>query len=56
MQNPGEEVVGEYLKIKLNCDFIEYNLHTPDIQGEIDLLELMLRAKCSMCVKSQRIS
>lgn len=38
MQNPGEEIVGEYLKIVLNCDFIQYNLYTPDVQGEIDVI------------------
>ena len=38
MQNPGEEVTGEYLKIILGCDFVEYNLYTPDIQGEIDVV------------------
>jgi hypothetical protein len=38
VQNPGEEVVGEYLKIILGCDFVEYNLYTPDIQGEIDVV------------------
>ncbi|MCZ6803208.1 MAG: hypothetical protein O7D86_04550 [Proteobacteria bacterium] len=38
MQNPGEEVVGEYLKIILGCVFVEYNLYTPDIQGEIDVV------------------
>ncbi|MFW5427087.1 MAG: hypothetical protein ACKE8R_07525 [Methylophagaceae bacterium] len=38
MQNPGEEVAGEYLKIILGCDFVEYNLYTPDVQGEIDVV------------------
>ena len=38
MQNPGEEIVGEYLKHILGCDFVEYNLYTPDIQGEIDVV------------------
>ncbi|HDT0712745.1 TPA: hypothetical protein QIC04_002500 [Morganella morganii subsp. morganii] len=38
MQNPGEEVVGEYLKYFLGCDFVEYNLYTPDVQGEIDVV------------------
>lgn len=38
MQNPGEEIVGEYLKCFLGCDFIEYNLYTPDVQGEIDVV------------------
>ena len=34
----GEEIVGEYLKYFLGCDFIEYNLYTPDVQGEIDVV------------------
>lgn len=38
MQNLGEEIVGEYLKVILGCDFVEYNLYTPDIQGEIDVV------------------
>ena len=38
MQRPGEELVGEYLKIILGCDFVEYSLYTPDIQGEIDVV------------------
>lgn len=38
MQNPGEEIVGEYLKLFLACDFVEYNLYTPDVQGEIDVV------------------
>lgn len=38
MQNPDEEVVGEYLKLFLGCDFVEYNLYTPDVQGEIDVV------------------
>jgi hypothetical protein len=38
VQNPGEEVVGEYLKTILGCDFVEYNLYTPDVQGEIDVV------------------
>lgn len=45
MQNPGEEVVGEYLKIILVCDFVEYNLYTPDIQGEIDVVGINAKAK-----------
>jgi hypothetical protein len=38
MQNPGEEIVGEYLKHFRGCDFVEYNLYTPDVQGEIDVV------------------
>ena len=39
MQNIGEEIAGEYLKVIKGCEFIEYNLHTPDVQGEIDVIE-----------------
>lgn len=45
MQNPGEEVVGEYLKIILGCDFVEYNLYTPDTQGEIDVVGINSKDK-----------
>jgi len=38
MQNIGEEIAGEYLKVIKGCKFIEYNLHTPDVQGEIDVV------------------
>lgn len=38
LQNPGEEIVGEYLKLFKDCDFVEYNLYTPDAQGEIDVV------------------
>ena len=45
MQNPGEEVAGEYLKIILGCDFVEYNLYTPDVQGEIDVVGINAKGK-----------
>lgn len=45
MQNPGEEVVGEYLKLILGCDFVEYNLYTPDVQGEIDVVGINPKQK-----------
>ncbi|NOJ23226.1 hypothetical protein [Vibrio coralliilyticus] len=45
MQNPGEELVGEYLKLILGCDFVEYNLYTPDIQGEIDVVGINAKSK-----------
>jgi hypothetical protein len=38
MQNPGEEIVGEYLKVILGCDFVQYNFYTPDVHGEIDVV------------------
>ena len=45
MQNPGEEIVGAYLKIGLKCEFVEYNLQTPDIQGEIDVIGINIKNK-----------
>ena len=45
MQNPGEEIVGEYLKAILNCDFVQYNLNIPGIQGEIDVVGINLNDK-----------
>ena len=45
MQNPGEEIAGEYLKIILGCDFVEYNLYTPDVQGEIDVVGINAKEK-----------
>jgi hypothetical protein len=45
VQNPGEEVAGEYLKIILGCDFVEYNLYTPDVQGEIDVVGINAKEK-----------
>lgn len=45
MQNIGEQLVGDYLKAVKGCDFIEYNLYTPDIQGEIDVVGIDIRSK-----------
>jgi len=38
MQNPGEELVGSYLREVLQCDFVEFNLRTRFTQGEIDVV------------------
>lgn len=38
MENPGEELVGSYLRAVLECDFVEYNLSTRFTQGEIDVI------------------
>lgn len=45
MQNVGEEIAGEYLKWCKGCEFITYNLTTPDIQGEIDVFAMNLKKK-----------
>ena len=38
MENPGEHLVGQYLKEVKGCDFVEYNLQTKYVQGEIDVI------------------
>ena len=38
MENPGEELVGSYLREVLECDFVEFNLRTRFVQGEIDVI------------------
>lgn len=45
MQNIGEEITGDYLKIVKGCEFIEYNLYTPDVQGEIDVVGIDIKNK-----------
>ncbi|WP_439183648.1 hypothetical protein [Carboxylicivirga taeanensis] len=38
MENPGEHLVGQYLREIKKCDFVEYNLQTKFTQGEIDVV------------------
>lgn len=45
MQNIGEEIAGEYLRVKKGCDFIQYNIHTEETQGEIDVIGINLNTK-----------
>lgn len=45
MENIGETLVGDYLKVILGCDFVEYNLYTPDVQGEIDVVGINAKDK-----------
>lgn len=37
-QNVGEEITGLYLQTYCSCDFVQYNLYTPHVQGEIDVV------------------
>jgi Holliday junction resolvase-like predicted endonuclease len=43
--NIGEEIVAAYLQYIKHCEFIQQNLYTPDIQGEIDVVGINLEAK-----------
>ena len=45
MQNVGEEIAGEYLRVVKGCEFVTYNVSNPDIQGEIDVIGIELEAK-----------
>lgn len=43
--NIGEELVAAYLEYIEGCDFIQQNLYTPDVQGEIDVVGLNLKSR-----------
>lgn len=45
MHNVGEEICGEYLSHILECDFVSYNILTPGVQGEIDVVGIDLKNK-----------
>jgi hypothetical protein len=36
--NIGEEICGEWLRHVAKREFVQYNLRTPDEQGEIDVI------------------
>jgi hypothetical protein len=38
MENPGERVVGDYLRFIRGCDFVDFNVYTTATQGEIDVI------------------
>lgn len=40
--NIGEELVAAYLQHIKGCEFIQQNLHTPDTQGEVDVVGINL--------------
>jgi len=43
--NIGEELVGDYLQYIEGCEFVQKNLSTKDIQGEIDVIDINLEQK-----------
>jgi hypothetical protein len=45
MQTPGEELVGEYLRHICNCEFVQYNLQTSHVQGEIDVIGINMSTR-----------
>jgi hypothetical protein len=36
----GESLVGSYLRYLKECEVVVYNVHTPDVQGELDVIGL----------------
>jgi hypothetical protein len=38
MENPGERLVGDYLRYIKKCDFVDFNVYTTAVQGEIDVI------------------
>ena len=45
MFNVGEEIVSNYLQFIKNCAFLQRNLYTPDVQGEIDVVGINIKEK-----------
>ncbi|MGS2779922.1 hypothetical protein ACVBAX_21525 [Robertmurraya sp. GLU-23] len=41
--NIGEEIVASYLEYIKECDFVQRNLYTKDVQGEIDVVGVNLK-------------
>ena len=38
MEDLGERLVGDYLRYLKGCDFIDFNVYTKLVQGEIDVI------------------
>jgi hypothetical protein len=45
MENPGERLVGDYLRYVKGCDFVDFNIYTTATQGEIDVIGVALATK-----------
>jgi Holliday junction resolvase-like predicted endonuclease len=45
MENIGETLVGDYLKVKYECDFVAFNVSTVDPIGEIDVVGINSKKK-----------
>lgn len=48
--NIGEEIVSDYLQYIKRCEFIQKNLHTPHVQGEINVVGInLIKKKVYIC-------
>ncbi len=45
MINLGEEITAAYLQYIKRCEFIQQNLYTPNVQGEIDVVGINLKSR-----------
>jgi Holliday junction resolvase-like predicted endonuclease len=45
MENPGERLVGDYLRYVKNWDFVDFNVYTKATQGEIDVIAVARATK-----------
>jgi hypothetical protein len=45
MENPGERLVGDYLRHIKECDFVDFNVYTTATQGEIDVVAVNQRQR-----------
>ena len=45
MENLGERIVGDYLRHIEGCDFVDFNVYTKAVQGEIDVIGINLLKK-----------
>jgi hypothetical protein len=45
MENPGERLVGDWLRHIKACDFVDFNVYTTKTQGEIDVIGVNTTAK-----------
>ena len=39
--NIGEEICGEWLRHVKGCEFVQYNVRTADVHGEIDVIGIL---------------
>ncbi len=56
MENPGERLVGDYLRYIKGCDFIDFNVPTKKVQGELTLSALTPKGKQRTSVRLRPIS
>jgi len=46
MENPGEILVADYLRCIKGCDFVDLNVYTKNVQGEIDVIGMNNETRC----------